>query len=337
MEPNETYDHYIAVDWSIVNMAIARMTAKSNKITVVDVSSDLIELTAYLKSLKGTKIMTIEETTTSQWLYTELKDHVDRILICDPHRNKLLSEGAKTDKIDASKLVQLLKANLLKEVFHSADRFLNLRRVVSGYADLVKSGVRLKNQRYSLLRANGLTGEEKDLRLKSSGDQLVLSCLERQIETYEKEKSAYEAEFGRLRKKHPEIRHQDSLPGIGVIGAVKIVSRVVTPYRFADPGHFLSYAGLIKLERKSGMITYGRKNSRYCRELKSVYKIAALAVLGGNNDFNAYYEHLMQKKNYAEHNARHKVARRLAVLSWGIFKSGKKYERRDHVKTSQET
>ena len=254
MEPNETYDHYIAVDWSIVNMAIARMTAKSNKITVVDVSSDLIELTAYLKSLKGTKIMTIEETTTSQWLYTELKDHVDRILICDPHRNKLLSEGAKTDKIDASKLVQLLKANLLKEVFHSADRFLNLRRVVSGYADLVKSGVRLKNQRYSLLRANGLTVEEKDLRLKSSGDQLVLSCLERQIETYEKEKSAYEAEFGRLRKKHPEIRHQDSLPGIGVIGAVKIVSRVVTPYRFADPGHFLSYAGLIKLERKSGMI-----------------------------------------------------------------------------------
>ena len=140
-----------------------------------------------------------------------------------------------------------------------------------------------------------------------------------------------------MRKKHPEIRHQDSLPGIGVIGAVKIVSRVVTPYRFADPGHFLSYAGLIKLERKSGMITYGRKNSRYCRELKSVYKIAALAVLGGNNDFNAYYEHLMQKKNYAEHNARHKVARRLAVLSWGIFKSGKKYERRDHVKTSQET
>lgn len=337
MEPNGTYDHYIAVDWSIVNMAIARMTAKSNKITVMDVPSDVIELKTYLKNLKGTKILTIEETTTSQWLYTELRDHVDRLLICDPHRNKLLSEGAKTDKIDASKLVQLLKANLLKEVFHSADRFLNLRRVVSGYEDLVKSGVRLKNQRYSLLRACGLTGEEKSLQLKSSGDQLVLGCLERQIEAYEKEKTDYEAEFKRLRKEHPEIQHQDSLPGIGVIGAVKIVSRVVSPHRFSDPGHFLSYAGLIKLEKKSGMITYGRKNSRYCRELKSVYKTAALAILGGNNDFNAYYEHLMQQKNYAEYNARNKVARRLAVLSWGIFKSGKKYKRRDHVKTSQET
>ncbi len=108
------YDHYIAIDWSIINMAIARMTKKSNKITVIDVPSDIAELKVYLKNLKGTKILTIEETTTAQWLYTELKEYVDKILICDPLRNRLLSEGPKTDKIDASKLVQLLKANLVK-------------------------------------------------------------------------------------------------------------------------------------------------------------------------------------------------------------------------------
>jgi len=122
------YDHYVAVDWSIKNMAIARMTAKSNKITVVEAKSDVGELQAYLTHLRGTKILAIEETTTSQWLYTELTDYVDRIVVCDPHRNKLLNEGPKTDKIDASKLVQLLKANLLKEVYHSQDRFLHLKR-----------------------------------------------------------------------------------------------------------------------------------------------------------------------------------------------------------------
>ena len=147
------YDHYIAIDWSIENMAIARMTKKSNKITAIDVPSDIEDLHAYLKSLKGSKMLTIEETTTSQWLYAELKECVDRILICDPKRNKLLSEGPKTDKIDASKLVQLLKAGLMKEVYHCTDKFIYLRRVVSGYEDLVKSGVRLKNQRYALLRA----------------------------------------------------------------------------------------------------------------------------------------------------------------------------------------
>lgn len=329
------YDHYIAVDWSIKNMAIARMTAKTNRITVVDVPSELEELKAYLKNLKGSKILTIEETTPSQWLYVELKDHVDRILICDPYRNHLLSEGPKTDKIDASKLVQLLKADLLKEVFHANDRFLDLRRLVSGYEDLVRAGVRLKSQRYSLLRGCGLTGKEKaGYVLKKASDQLVLSSMDRQIELYETEKSGYEAEFAKLRRKHPEIKHQDSLPGIGVIGAVKIVSEVVTPQRFPDTGHFLSYAGLIKLERKSGTVVYGRKSSRYSRELKSVYKTAAMATMRGKSSFNNYYEELLQK-GYAVHNARHKLARRLATLSLGIFKSGKKFQQRDYVKDAQ--
>lgn len=334
----QNYDHYIGVDWSIKNMAIARMTGKHNKITVVDVPSDVGDLQVYLKSLKGTKIMTIEETTTSQWLYTELKDFVDRILICDPSRNRLLSEGPKTDKIDASKLVWLLRANLLKEVYHATDCFLDLRRVVSGYDDLVKAGVRLKNQRYSLLRACGLTGQEDDgIRLKALSDQMVMSGLERQIESQEKEKKIYEKEFKALARRYPEIGHQASLPGIGPIGAVKIVARIVSPHRFISAGHFLSYAGLVKLEKKSGTVSYGRKNSRYCRELKSVYKTGVVTAIGGNNPINDCYEYLMREKGYPEYQARHKAARRLAILSLGVFKSGKKYQlnRRGHVEVNQ--
>lgn len=245
------YSNRLAIDWSIKNMAIARMTKKSNNIMAIDAPSDIEDLQAYLKNLRGTKILAIEETTTSQWLYTELKEYVDRIFICDPNRNKLLNEGPKTDKIDATKLVQLLRAGLIKEVYHSTDKFLYLRRIVSGYEDLVKAGVQLKNQRYALLRACGKNGNEKrDVRLGSQGEQFVLECLDRQIEAYEEEKE----------------------------GAVKIVARVVSPYRFADNGHYLSYTGLIKLEKVSGGRSYGRKNPRYSRQLKSVYKSGILAA-----------------------------------------------------------
>ncbi len=79
------YDHYIAIDWSEINMAIARMTKKSNKITVVGVPSDIKELQVYLKVLSSKKVLVIEETTVSQWLYTELNDYVDKLIICDPH------------------------------------------------------------------------------------------------------------------------------------------------------------------------------------------------------------------------------------------------------------
>jgi hypothetical protein len=322
------YDHYIAIDWSIKNMAIARMTAKSNKITIRDEPASVTELQAYFQNLKGTKVLTIEETTTAQWLYTELKDYVDKILICDPRRNRLLSEGPKTDKIDAAKLVQLLRSDLLKEVYHSGDRFLDLRKLVSGYEDLVKSGVRLKNQRYSLLRGSGLSGEEKKdkVQLSNLSAQIVLESLDRQIGIYEKEKQVYEKEFKNLAKRYSEIQQQKSLPGIGIIGAVKIVARIVSAHRFVNVGHFLSYAGLVKLERKSGTVIYGRKNSRYSREMKSVYKTGVMASLGGDNEINNCYEYLIREKGYASYNARHKACRRLATLSYGIFKSGKKYQ-----------
>ena len=271
--------------------------------------------------------MTIEETSTSQWLYTELKDHVDRLIICDPSRNRLLSEGAKTDKNDASKLVQLLRSNLLKEVYHSSEQFLSLRRLVSGYEDLVQAGVRLKNQRYALLRSCGLTGcERADITLAVIEDQLVLSSLENRLVSYEEEKKLYESAFRKLMATHPEIRHQSSLPGIGVIGAVKIVARVVSPQRFATVGHYLSYAGLVRLEKTSGGVTYGHKNSRYCRGLKSVYKTGAMAAIDGDNPIGEYYRYLIKEKAYPEYQARHKAARRLATLSWGVFKSKKTYQ-----------
>jgi transposase len=326
METN-IYDHYVAVDWSIKNMAIARMTKKSNAMKVVDVPSDIAELKVYLKALKGTIVLTVEETTTAQWLYTELRDCVDRILICDPYRNRLLSEGPKTDKIDAAKLVQLLKAGLLKEVYHSADQFLVLRRLVSGYEDLVRSGVRLKNQRYSLLRACGKSGKEKeDATVRDPSAAYVLTALDRQIRSYEEEKKGYEKQFQKCARACPEIRHQTSLPGIGLINAMKIVAQVVCPNRFPDKGHYVSYAGLIKLEKISGGKSYGRKSPRYSRILKSVYKTGALAAIEGDNPIHDYYNYMINEKGYPAHHARHAVSRRLAILSWGVFKSGKRYE-----------
>jgi hypothetical protein len=307
-------------------MAIARMTKRSNKITAIDVESDIVGLKAYLKNLKGKKILTFEETTTCQWLYTELSDYANKILVCEPHRNKLLSEGPKNDKIDARKLVHLLKAGLMKEVYHSGDKFLYLRRVVSGYEDLVKSGVRLKNQRYALLRACGKNGYEKcGIKLNLHGDQFVLEGLDRQIASYEEAKKNYEAEFKRLSRKHPEIKHQMSLSGISFINGIKIVSRVVSPYRFSVNGNYLSYTGLIKLDKISGGRSYGKKKPRYSRQLKSVYKSAVQAAIGRNNPINDYYEYLIKEKGYAEYNARHAACRRLAILSLGVFKSGKKY------------
>jgi transposase len=290
------FNHYVAVDWAMSNMAIARMTSKSNKINVIDVPANIKDLQIYLKGLKGKVCLAVEESTSSQWLYTELRECVERLIICDPTRNRLLSEGPKNDKIDAGKLVQLLKADLLKEVFHSNDKFIDLRKIVSGYEDVIKAGVRLKNQRSALFRAYS-KDHKREVELESSVDKFVLKGLDEQIEKYEEERERYKKEFNRLKKKHSEIKRVSDIPGIGTINAVKIVARVVDVSRFEMRNHFFSYCGLIKHDRISGGKSYGKKNPRYCRVMKCVFKTGTVAVIGGNNQFADYYNYLLKNKN----------------------------------------
>ena len=170
----ESYDHYIALDWSEINMAIARMSKKDTEPKVIDVPSDLKELKIYLSNLMGNKILTIEETTTSQWLYVELYDYAEKIFICDPYRNRLLSDGPKNDKIDAGKLCLLLKGGLIKEVFHTTGKIYQLRKYVSAYEDLIKYGVRLINQKWALRLSQGVVSKREIIKKLSKYKYILL-------------------------------------------------------------------------------------------------------------------------------------------------------------------
>lgn len=71
------YDHYIALDWAQSNMAWAHGTRHSSKVDTFDVRSDVQGFRRYLQGLKGKVILTFEETSPAQWLYTELVDVVE--------------------------------------------------------------------------------------------------------------------------------------------------------------------------------------------------------------------------------------------------------------------
>ena len=147
------YNHYIALDWSLDNATLARLSPSSSTPKVIRLNSNVKEIKDWAQKLRGRSILSIEETTGSHWLYVELKDYFSKILICDPYRNRLLSEGAKNDKADAIKLCQLLRSGMLKEVYHSVDEDYHLRKLVSYYEDWIKFGVRFQNQKSALYRS----------------------------------------------------------------------------------------------------------------------------------------------------------------------------------------
>ncbi|MEO8211461.1 MAG: hypothetical protein ABI840_12955 [bacterium] len=105
---NEIYNHYIALDWSKEVVAISTLLCSGSKLETKLLKPEPKIIKEFLKGYPGKKIMTFEETT-SQWLYVELKDSVDRILICDPYRNGFLKDGPKNDKRDARDLCRLIR------------------------------------------------------------------------------------------------------------------------------------------------------------------------------------------------------------------------------------
>jgi len=315
----ERFNHYVALDWAERVMALAHTKDPRKKPQAFARPADLKELRAYLSALPGRVILTFEETTSAQWLYLELCDRVERIVICDPYHNRLLLQGPKTDKIDAAKLCTLLCAGLLKEVFHTSDKLYELRRLVSGYEDLVRLGVGALNQRDALRRAAGPSKQAA-----GRFAPFVREHLERTIELYATMKPEYEKKFAALCRQYPLLRHQMELPGIGTIGAVKILAAVVDAHRFARAAQYLSYCGLVKHQKFSGGRSYGKRQARYNRTLKCVYKMAVHAALHGENPVHAYYEALLAR-GLAEHNARNACARYLARVSYGMLKSGEHY------------
>jgi transposase len=78
----------------------------------------------------------------------------------------------------------------------------------------------------------------KEVELDGYVDSFVLKGLDLQIVNYESEHKRHKDEFNRLKKTWPEIKRVSEIPGIGEIGAMKIISRIVDAYRFPTRNNF---------------------------------------------------------------------------------------------------
>jgi len=237
----------------------------------------------------------------------------------------LLSDGAKNDDIDAGNLSLLLRGGFLKEVYHTMDESYQIRKLLRGYEDLIKMGVRLKNQKSALYRGEGLNSK-KDSELPNNK---ILRFVEKEqnvlISYYEETKSKYLEEFKNLRKKISVIDRMCKVSGIDTISSVKVYGIVLDGNRFANKNKYWGYCGLVYHQKTSGNRNYGKRRIRHSRVLKSVYKTAALAAIRGNNDIGEYYEFLLTK-GLTEHKARHAVARYIATSTYVMMKNGSSYK-----------
>jgi hypothetical protein len=90
------------------------------------------------------------------WLFDIIKPLVKKVIVCNPRENHWLKQGNKTDKVDALKLARLLRAGLLKAVYHGSPSVRPLKDLAHAYDQLTRDRARVINRVKSIYRGQAI-------------------------------------------------------------------------------------------------------------------------------------------------------------------------------------
>ena len=85
-------DKYMGLDVHQAMTVAVVIDAEGKVVLETIVATEAAGVLRLVKSLSGPLRVTFEESTQAEWLYELLRSHVTEVVVCDPRRNKLLSE-----------------------------------------------------------------------------------------------------------------------------------------------------------------------------------------------------------------------------------------------------
>src|SRR6202521_2882071 len=144
---------YIGMDVHKEATTIAVMNAAGKLVMESIVETKAATILQFIEGLRGELYVTFEEGTWAAWLYDLLKPHVTKVVVCNPRKNALLKAGNKSDRIDARKLAELLRAGLLSAVYHGETGVRTLKELCRSYLTISKDVTRVMNRLKALYRS----------------------------------------------------------------------------------------------------------------------------------------------------------------------------------------
>jgi hypothetical protein len=160
---------YIGCDLHHATTVVAVLDAEGKVVMETIVATEAAAIIRFVNRLSGPLHIAFEETTQARWMYDVVRGYLSEAIVCDPRRNKLLGEGSKADKPDARKLAELLRAGLLRPVYHGHEatrqlKELERRRLLRAVAEQAQTVVsRSVGQSDSPLRGEQRQGRTSQL------------------------------------------------------------------------------------------------------------------------------------------------------------------------------
>jgi len=284
------------------------------------------------------------ETTANVWdIYDIVSPLVGNTVVANAYKVRQIAEArVKTDKEDVKRLLTLLIANIVPEVWVPPHPVRELRSIISLRWRLSKQITMSKNrlhsvvQRFNLHPPKGQLLADKNQDWWNQQDFSELTDFQIQLDLdiishLESQKAMIDQKLAVLSNKSPwsdQMVFLMQIPGFGLLTSMILLAAVGDIARFSHPKKLVGYAGLgagvhisgQKLQEKA-ITKQGRK------ELRWVLVQAAWAAVRSDPYWKSQYQRLTISKH--PNKAIVAIARRLLVTAWHILTKREPYRRSD--------
>ena len=265
--------------------------------------------------------------------------------LSNPLKTKLIGESfIKTDKIDATAIAMMLRADMLPLVHVPSKEVRAQKNLLRQRSWLVKLQTSFKNRIHALVDRNHVQPPEKTdlfgahgrawlnaLTLPDPDGKILKSDLEL-LDTTRSHIRQTEKWIDAELKANADIAILESLPGIGKLLGALAALEIDTIERFLTPERFCSYSGLacstFKTGGRDGKTFHGGLIPTCNHHLRYVFIEAAWTAVRVSPHFSAYYRRLRYAKSAQD--AIPAVARKLCAIAWHCLKQLRTYIERPY-------
>jgi len=280
------------------------------------------------------------ETTSNVWdIYDIVAPLVSKTVVANAYKVRQIAEArVKTDKADVKRLITLLIANIVPEVWVPPMHVRELRALISFRWRLGKQIAMSKNRLHSVVQRFNLHPPDGHLLADKNqswwDEQEFTELTGFQVQLDLEIITHLEAQKARINRKLAELSDTEpwaddmvylmQIPGYGLLTSMILLAAVGDISRFSHPKKLVGYAGL-----GAGVHDSGKKHQEKAitktgrKELRWALVQAAWAAVRSDPYWKAQYQRLTKVKH--PNKAIVAIARRLLVSAWYILTKHEPY------------
>jgi transposase len=156
--------YYIGLDVHKKTISFCVKDAAGGVFQEGQIGSTRCELDRWVKTLPQPRIIAMEATIFTGWIYDHLLPHAEQVKVAHPLMLRAIAAAKKkNDRVDAAKIADCLRCDFLPECHMASTEIRDRRRMLRYRGLLVRQTVQMKNRVSGLLMETGVSYNKRRL------------------------------------------------------------------------------------------------------------------------------------------------------------------------------